>query len=841
MPSKEDKEDLAAINSAIDRMRAVHPAEPYFLTIPQDVEPRYHHSYAFQQRQWLDHTPFEQTENEHMQYLTWQFHDPGRSMFMQRTSRAPDPQEKPAAKDRPGMGATTPSGAPKKKISLDAYKKKQAGATPNGTPAKASEQLVRKPASKAPIKGPVERIKADEDMLAEMQQDAEKEAAKTEVKTDLKRKRDRSDSLAAEDTAQKKQKSDELSKKESAPAAKQHTAEKHEPPPAHALDGAAPQKAEGKKAAPTEPPKPTTPPATKQKAETPLPPKLSPPRVEVEPAKLPPKLSPISTSAMPPRVSPTLPDNIAETLRAKEQFRSASRSSDVSTTGRNLTPPRQEVKKGLLKKSPKNGFRANSSSPAVRSDVEDRGRTAASVPPKVKKPESSGESSEDIAVAKNKTSALEKSRSLIVKLRFKKSIRDNVRRILKMRPNPEKRPIAREPAEAASRPKDTDARARDEKPQQQPSTKGVAQKIVKKPNGEVKKEVNAKPIVMEHKRPRPDDSESDERAAKREKGPVESPAPKKDRQPSTPDKHEVSSPAAAQKATATPGNMRKELLSTSMKREMSSESNIHTPSGMSQSSPPDTTLSSSQSVNGANRPPTSSQPSKRTPKQAAWEAEQNRLIDLGRELKHAASGHAQSSSGPKSKSGSPTAEQKLAAVKAVESFLAFLLAFTCADEAALSSDPKMPPKINNWLSMVSFYTFVKKHCDPELFPALRGVVCLLGVAFNARVMELATQQQNDKIALLDTNGMILRAWNEAESKLNIDALQATFPKTWAGRTKGAPAENEKLDPTRGFAGAYSLPIGLGTSPVRAARAGHAMLKEWIGQQTGLGYELKLKL
>ena len=169
--SKQDQDDLDAINASIDRMRRFTPADPYVLTIPQDVEPRYHHSYAFQGRQWLEHTPFDYREHESTQYQTFVDHEQGKDMFFLHSSRPPESDASvngDVAKDKTGTatGANTPNGGPKKKISLNAYKKKQTGGTPEVNGAK-EEPAVKKPA----VKGPVERLKADEEVLAAVSDD----------------------------------------------------------------------------------------------------------------------------------------------------------------------------------------------------------------------------------------------------------------------------------------------------------------------------------------------------------------------------------------------------------------------------------------------------------------------------------------------------------------------------------------------------------------------------------------------------------------------------------------------------------------------------------------------
>jgi hypothetical protein len=456
------------------------------------------------------------------------------------------------------------------------------------------------------------------------------------------------------------------------------------------------------------------------------------------------------------------------------------------------------------------------------------------MPAKLQAAESKEDSADDLAVKKPARAApAEREPSLIVKLKFKKGVRERLRQILRMRPTPDKTtPTTKAEANAKGSGK-TDARHRE---RIDPGAKGVAQKVrPSKPANGLPKSAN------ENKRLRSDDSESDERPTKRQKEPDKSSNERRQQQPSTPNKADVLSPSSAQKSATTSGNMRKDLLSVSMKRDKSIDSNMGTPSGFSQASPPDAAAPNSQGANGTSKPSPSSQPSTKTPRQAAWEEEQKRLEGIGRELKHAATAHEKSLSVPKSEALGPTIEQKLAAISALESLLAYLLAFTCSDEAAHAADPKVPPPQKVWQSLQYFYSFVKEHC--QAFPILLGIASWLRVVMTAHLLEIATQSRNDNMSrdhLMQTQASMLRAATEAEAKLDLETLQEVFPKTWKGRAKGTLAE-DKPDPAKGLAGKYKLPIGIQTSPLTAARAGHAMLTEWIGQQDGLKYEMKLKL
>ena len=830
--SKQDKEDINSINATIDRMRSFTPADPYILTIPQDVEPRYHHSYAFQARQWRENTPFIEGEHEYTQYQTFVFHEPGKEMYMLHNSRPPDTpiarglkgDGDAKGKERPGTGANTPNAAPKKKISLDAYKKKQSGMTPEVTPAKELGQPVKKPAAK----GPIERLKVDEDVLAAVEED-DMLAPPPEENKELKRKR--GEESRKEDEAESRQKPRDTPQ-EDAQAPPKKT--KRTTPPPQAQSDSQRSKETVKATQPVKSPEKSLPLEQKTIDDVKLPPKLSPPPSAPEETSLPPKLSPISLPSLPSRLSPTLPSNIASTLTARAHYRSTSSSSDVPETknadARLLTPP--PASNGLpKKKSPRNAFRANSSSPVVRSDTEERGRPVTPAPTKMRKVESdSAEDSEEIAVSTTKKAASEKPSSLVVRLKFKKSQREAVRRILKMRPNPAKTTDS----QSNPAPKSSDQRHCERR---DTNAKGVAQKIGRvNSNDVVKKWENSS--SPERKRSRLDDSEESEGpATKRRKDLPHELESQKD-EPITPKQQaDLLSPSSAQRL-ASPSTMRKDVLSAAMRREQSTESHVNTPAAGSQGSPP-ANGTTSQPVNGVTKAP-SSQPSIKTPKQQAWETEQKRLETLGRELKHAATAHLKTLAAPHPPTN-PSKEQQLAAIKSIESLLAYILAFTCADEAAGAADPKVNPSTKPWRTLHGFFGFVKRNC--EAFPLLLGLACWLGVVFNARILELVTQVPADKSLLdsiLEAQAMMRRAAIDAEAKLDIDVLQSSFPCTWEGRTKGA-LDISKLEPGKGFSGSYKLPLGMQTAPFRAARAGYAMLQEWIGKQDETDYELKLKL
>ncbi|RMY82972.1 hypothetical protein D0862_11847 [Hortaea werneckii] len=917
----EDQADCDALNGALDRMRAVLPPNPYILTIPQDVEPRYHHSYQFQAVQWLHQAPFEWKEGEMVQYQTFFYHEQGKDMYVLHNS-LPREERNAGAKTRPGTGANTPNAAPKKKISLDAYKKAKTGNnTPaqDGTPAKASDATAKQPA----VKGPVERVKAEtSEVLAAVADEPETPSTqpkKREQETELKRKRE-----VDEEAHEQKQKGVATGKGQEPVAKKIRTSP---PTPSHKKGD---RSEEGEKASKhkrsSPPPKPATPPATS------------------EDAGLPPRLSPLQVPSMPSRLSPSFPDNIEASLKARGQPKaSVSDGSAPNSAGKSTKVAQALNADGVTKHKspvPRNGFRANPSSPSVRQSAENAEKQPRKSAAPQRSPELTKDDEKDVGKhLKAKRTAPE---TLLVKLRYKKSQRDAMRRILSMRPQPRAKtsptpqnavPSAQPPAEdeKAEKPavskRDTGAKGVAQKVG--PATKGVAQKVGPAHSGVAKKKTEGQPTPKAEtdkstpttgaakksekpdavqkrnqspstdervERPQSDpdekqtmrnikDGTSGKHAAGPDKSPRATEKPKKadtsganlgepatkrkaeapdeetkapaakrkkvldttettKEEPNTPDTPSSGLPNQASKPQQQQAKPRKDHLSSTMQREQSSDQNVNTPSAKSNTP----TINQNYQPNGVAKAP-SSQPSNKTPKQQLWEAEQKRLETLGRKLKHAATAHLDSPQIPIKKGGAPTNDQKLAAIKAMESLLCYFLAFSAADEAALAAEPRQNPSSKTWRSLQGFFNLVRRITEP--FPTLQGLVCHLGVVFNARILDItvhfftpAERQAKDGTHTSDTYAALAKYAGEAEEKLDIDLLQGSFPRTWKGRKKGGNSSSstttEKLSGPADFTGDYKLPITVSTSPLHAARAGYSMLGEWIFRQ-GVEYERELKL
>lgn len=133
--SVEDQEDLEKLDGIFERIKKAVPAAPYILSTPS-LSPYSHYSrheaYSFM----MGHL-FEPHE-EHLQYRTFLFREPYQDCF------ALQPDEE--VEERPKSQASNTSSQPqqaKKKISLSAYKSKQANGviTPAGGSKKPSPNL----------------------------------------------------------------------------------------------------------------------------------------------------------------------------------------------------------------------------------------------------------------------------------------------------------------------------------------------------------------------------------------------------------------------------------------------------------------------------------------------------------------------------------------------------------------------------------------------------------------------------------------------------------------------------------------------------------------------------
>lgn len=850
-PDKDDQADLDAMNIVVARIQRHTPKDPYFLEIPQENGVRYHHHHS-QRHQWTRDTPFDPLEKESLQYQTFHLYEQGKELFEQHSTHL----ETSSVSRSGAVRAGTPSAAPKNKMSFDAYKKKQknALATPDLNAQKASDAQSKQ----AAVKGPVERAKAETDeMLAEVAE-LEQEgslAKKSEVQApsnDLKRKRDERE---RQDRAGVRK--GEALIEDSEPATKKAKSLPDKP-----VERQAVQKQQQRKPGVAAISKDDVVSGTLRPDEQQLPPRLSPQLSPLLPARLSP-LPHLAAMSLPPRLTPTIPLNISKALDEPAASQSSlfrAPKADSGSKDTTLIPNKREVDRVTKPESPlppHNGFRAGSRSPAGPAQLYEKVQSGMSVPqPQEVSP------ADEIVVAKTKkekpidspseAQVLQKPR-LLLKLKYRKSQASAIKRILGMRVAPDKSMLVSQSTEerkSASEAKTNgDAKdgsnvrgvaqivgpARKEKKAEKSQVAGKRPPIEKPLISSPTKQANAakQPVAEKQlaaeKRPLPEE-ERHESSAKRKKD--EPPAVRKD--PSTPAQQAVESPSGSKSQLQATPSAKNNLLAVAMARDKSQDSN-------STQTPPGTintpSISGISQLNGTARPP-SSQPSGRNAKQQAWTVEARTYEKLGKELKHVATAHLQNKL--PNLPASPI-DQKLGAVKAIESFISFMVGFCCLDEVGQVADSRpIPPEIRNWQSLQGFQGFVKR--SSEHFPALSGLTASLSAVFAARVLEIATQYHREdgitRDQIFDMQALLTKSAIEASAKLDVDILQDSFPKTWKQRSKTL-SNREKLELGK-LGGQYKLPIGLATSPVRAARAGCAILREWLEGES-INYVLKLKL
>ncbi|KAF1353628.1 hypothetical protein BDV97DRAFT_346962 [Delphinella strobiligena] len=183
----DDEEILRQLNACVDGMRDHISDEPYVLTIPQD-EPKFHHYSRYAADAWLLDSPFERNENYQVQYQSFFYREPYTDLFERvRYSHFDRSTQTNFASNsiQPRSLTSTPTVGPKKKISLAAYKNKQAqGATTTPSERKAQapvhqkdKEQESKKASTSSLQTKVERAPAISSHVPE----------ETSVKEELKR------------------------------------------------------------------------------------------------------------------------------------------------------------------------------------------------------------------------------------------------------------------------------------------------------------------------------------------------------------------------------------------------------------------------------------------------------------------------------------------------------------------------------------------------------------------------------------------------------------------------------------------------------------------------------
>ncbi|KAL9097807.1 MAG: hypothetical protein Q9165_000133 [Trypethelium subeluteriae] len=324
---------------------------------------------------------------------------------------------------------------------------------------------------------------------------------------------------------------------------------------------------------------------------------------------------------------------------------------------------------------------------------------------------------------------------------------------------------------------------------------------------------------LPEKRPRPnEESNVQERANKRLKIPSSLELQNESGTPEAPpSKSPTSNPTSAQKHVQS--TTRNSLKSVAMQRIGSTES-VHTPHSSVQTPP----------ISGYSEQITPKKDPSTEKERQAWKAENMRLSKMGASLKHNA----------ENKDGKGEQNPKLAAVKMLESFMCFLLAFVCTDNMQRLCNQAPDLRENTWLTLQKFSQSVVQCTKPH--PHLYGLAQQLVTVLDSHIAMLATRMPTnhlpDASMIAETMMQLQRAATSGAHRLPIQELTEKYPQT----CKKAVAYITQVDCCKpyDYAGEYTIPLNLQSTPLQAVRFGVVFLKEWL-QLENLSYNLGLKL
>ena len=144
--SQQDQDDFDELDRSFKRIKTVVPPNPYILSTPS-MDPYRYHSQQEANAWMLGH--LWKHNEEHLQYRTYLYREPCQDCFELQAGEDDEPEpERP--RSQISQTSNTTSQGPKKKISLSAYKSKQANGTITPAPSSklASPSL---PPSKPPV------------------------------------------------------------------------------------------------------------------------------------------------------------------------------------------------------------------------------------------------------------------------------------------------------------------------------------------------------------------------------------------------------------------------------------------------------------------------------------------------------------------------------------------------------------------------------------------------------------------------------------------------------------------------------------------------------------------
>lgn len=130
--SKDDQDELEELDSIFKRTKAVVPPNPYILSTPS-MDPYRYHSQQ-EANAWMLGRLWRHDE-EHMQYRTYLYREPCQDCFELQAGEDDEPEpERERPRSQASQASNTAGQGPKKKISLSAYKNKQANGVITPTP-----------------------------------------------------------------------------------------------------------------------------------------------------------------------------------------------------------------------------------------------------------------------------------------------------------------------------------------------------------------------------------------------------------------------------------------------------------------------------------------------------------------------------------------------------------------------------------------------------------------------------------------------------------------------------------------------------------------------------------
>ena len=175
--SKDEQDDLEELDKIFKRTKSVVPPNPYILSTPS-MDPYRYHSQQ-EANAWMLGRLWRHDE-EHMQYRTYLYREPCQDCFELQAGEDDEPEpERP--RSQTSQASNTASQGPKKKISLSAYKNKQA----NGVITPTSSSKLASPRS-LPAKPPTAHtngLKKPEEQSVSAQQPVESKSQKQYVYT----------------------------------------------------------------------------------------------------------------------------------------------------------------------------------------------------------------------------------------------------------------------------------------------------------------------------------------------------------------------------------------------------------------------------------------------------------------------------------------------------------------------------------------------------------------------------------------------------------------------------------------------------------------------------------